>query len=216
MPTSRERTGTELPELDLGGGFGIAYTSADSPASPAELATALREIIDHECAALGISGAAPVDRARSGDQRPEHLRSLRGGHGQAGRAGRRGQPALRRGGRRDERQHPDRAVRGGVLRDAGLAALVRTRRCWPGWSASTARAATSWSGTSSCPADIAPGDLVAVPASGAYSRSMASNYNHVPRPPVVAVRDGKITTLIRRETIEDLLALDLRLAGEEQ
>ena len=59
------------------------------------------------------------------------------------------------------------------------------------------------------PADIAPGDLVAVPASGAYSRSMASNYNHVPRPPVVAVRDGKITTLIRRETIEDLLALDL-------
>ena len=43
------------------------------------------------------------------------------------------------------------------------------------------------------PADIAPGDLIAVPASGAYSRSMASNYNHVPRPPVVAVRDGELT-----------------------
>ena len=41
------------------------------------------------------------------------------------------------------------------------------------------------------PADIAPGDLLAVPASGAYSRSMASNYNHVPRPPVIAVRDGR-------------------------
>ena len=38
---------------------------------------------------------------------------------------------------------------------------------------------------------------------------MASNYNHVPRPPVVAVRDGRLTTLIRRETIEDLLALDV-------
>jgi diaminopimelate decarboxylase len=50
--------------------------------------------------------------------------------------------------------------------------------------------------------------LIAVPASGAYSRSMASNYNHVPRPPVVAVADGKTRTLIRRETIEDLLALD--------
>jgi diaminopimelate decarboxylase len=58
------------------------------------------------------------------------------------------------------------------------------------------------------PADIAPGDLLAVPGSGAYSRSMASNYNHVPRPPVVAVRDGQISTLLRRETIEDLLALD--------
>jgi diaminopimelate decarboxylase len=38
---------------------------------------------------------------------------------------------------------------------------------------------------------------------------MASNYNHVPRPPVVAVRDGNLTTLVRRETIEDLLALDV-------
>ena len=45
------------------------------------------------------------------------------------------------------------------------------------------------------PADIAAGDLLAVPGSGAYSRSMASNYNYVPRPPVIAVRDGQITTL---------------------
>ena len=59
------------------------------------------------------------------------------------------------------------------------------------------------------PADIAPATCSRCPASGAYSRSMASNYNHVPRPPVVAVRDGRITTLIRRETIEDLLALDV-------
>src|SRR3712207_9400852 len=59
------------------------------------------------------------------------------------------------------------------------------------------------------PADVAPGDLLAVPASGAYSRSMASNYNHVPRPPVVAVRDGEVRTLVRRETVDDLLALDL-------
>jgi diaminopimelate decarboxylase len=59
------------------------------------------------------------------------------------------------------------------------------------------------------PADIAPGDLVAVPAAGAYSRSMASNYNHVPRPPVVSVRDGQISTLVRRETLDDLMALDV-------
>jgi diaminopimelate decarboxylase len=58
------------------------------------------------------------------------------------------------------------------------------------------------------PADLAPGDLVAVPASGAYHRSMASNYNHVPRPPVVAVADGKARVIVRRETEDDLLALD--------
>jgi diaminopimelate decarboxylase len=59
------------------------------------------------------------------------------------------------------------------------------------------------------PADLAPGDLVAVPASGAYHRSMASNYNHVPRPPVVAVRDGSARVLVRRETEDDLLRLDV-------
>jgi len=59
------------------------------------------------------------------------------------------------------------------------------------------------------PADIAAGDLLAVPGSGAYSRSMASNYNHVPRPPVVAVSGDRMKTLLRRETIGDLLALDV-------
>ena len=46
------------------------------------------------------------------------------------------------------------------------------------------------------------------PGHGAYCRSMASNYNHVPRPPVVAVRDGKARVIVRRETEDDLLALD--------
>ncbi|MGZ6869233.1 MAG: diaminopimelate decarboxylase, partial [Frankiaceae bacterium] len=49
----------------------------------------------------------------------------------------------------------------------------------------------------------------AVPASGAYHRSMANNYNHVPRPPVVAVRDGTARVIVRRETLEDLLRLDV-------
>lgn len=59
------------------------------------------------------------------------------------------------------------------------------------------------------PADVHPGDLLAVPASGAYSRSMASNYNHTPRPPVVAVNDGVAKVLLRRETLDDLMALDV-------
>jgi diaminopimelate decarboxylase len=49
---------------------------------------------------------------------------------------------------------------------------------------------------------------VAVAATGAYCRSMASNHNHLPRPPVVAVGDGKARVLLRRETAADVLALD--------
>ena len=56
------------------------------------------------------------------------------------------------------------------------------------------------------PADVRPGDLLAVPGTGAYCRSMASNYNHVPRPPVVAVADGQARVIVRRETEEDLCA----------
>jgi diaminopimelate decarboxylase len=60
------------------------------------------------------------------------------------------------------------------------------------------------------PGDVRPGDLLAVAATGAYCRSMASNYNHVLRPPVVSVAaDGSDRLLVRRETEDDLLATDL-------
>jgi diaminopimelate decarboxylase len=59
------------------------------------------------------------------------------------------------------------------------------------------------------PADVRPGDLLAVPGTGAYARSMASTYNHVPRPAVVAVRDGQARVIVRRETEDDLLGLDV-------
>jgi diaminopimelate decarboxylase len=62
------------------------------------------------------------------------------------------------------------------------------------------------------PGDVRPGDLVAVAATGAYCRSMASNYNFVPRPPVVAVRGGASQVIVRRETEDDLLALDPGIA----
>ena len=203
-----ERTGTELPELDLGGGFGIAYTTADSPASPAELATALREIIDHECAALDI----PVPHLSI-----EPGRAISGPSTLALYAVGTVKPVELDGG----------ASRLYVAVDGGMSDNIRTALYAAEYSATLASRHSSAPAVLArvvgkhceggdilvrdefLPGDIAPGDLVAVPASGAYSRSMASNYNHVPRPPVVAVRDGKITTLIRRETIEDLLALDL-------
>jgi diaminopimelate decarboxylase len=57
------------------------------------------------------------------------------------------------------------------------------------------------------PADVQPGDLIAIPCSGAYQRSLSSTYNHVPRPPVLAVRDGSVRVIVRRETEADLLSL---------
>ncbi len=59
------------------------------------------------------------------------------------------------------------------------------------------------------PKDLAVGDILATPVTGAYGYSMASNYNKVPRPAVIFVSDGKARTVVRRETIEDLLRLDL-------
>ena len=61
------------------------------------------------------------------------------------------------------------------------------------------------------PADLRPGDLLAVPCTGAYQHSMASTYNQICRPPVIAVRDGVARVLIRRETLEDLQARDVSL-----
>ena len=59
------------------------------------------------------------------------------------------------------------------------------------------------------PDDLAVGDLLAVPVTGAYGHSMGSNYNKVPRPPVVFVADGRARLVVRRETYDDLLATDL-------
>ena len=202
------QSGRELPELDLGGGFGIAYTSADTPATPGELATALREIIRQECDALGVAVprlSIEPGRAISG---PSTF-------------------ALYRVGTVKKVELDGGASRLYVAVDGGMSDNIRTALYAAEYSAtlasrrSTAMAALARVVGKHCeggdilvrdeflPSDIEPGDLVAVPGAGAYSRSMASNYNHVPRPPVVAVTDGTIRTLIRRETIEDLLALDV-------
>ena len=60
----------------------------------------------------------------------------------------------------------------------------------------------------SLPSDVAVGDLLVTPVTGAYGYSMASNYNKVPRPAVVFVRDGKARLVVRRETDDDLVRLD--------
>ncbi|MEU5787603.1 diaminopimelate decarboxylase [Micromonospora purpureochromogenes] len=200
----RDARGVELPELDLGGGFGIAYTTQDDPASPQDLAKRLRKIVDGECAAERL--AVP------------HL-SIEPGRAIVG-------PAVFTLYEVGTVKDVD-GIRTYVSVDGGMSDNIRTALYDASYSATMANRASvaepmlarvvgkhCESGDivvkdEFLPADVQPGDLVAVPGTGAYCRSMASNYNHVPRPPVVAVRDGRARLIVRRETEEDLLALDV-------
>ncbi|WP_101524931.1 diaminopimelate decarboxylase [Nocardioides houyundeii] len=197
-----------LPEMDLGGGFGIAYTTQDDPSEPGQLADEMREIVARECRALGI--AAP-------------RLSIEPGRAIAGPSmctvysvGTVKEVALDGGARRSY-----------VSVDGGMSDNIRTAlydadySCTLAGRASTAAPRLSRVVGKHCeagdvvvkdeflPADVAPGDLLAVPGTGAYCRSMASNYNHALRPPVVAVRDGASRVIVRRETEDDLLATDV-------
>lgn len=209
----REATGQNLPQLDLGGGFGIAYVKEDDPATPERLAENLHEIVEHECRAYGL-------------QVPEL--SLEPGRAIVGPCG----TAVYRVGTVKPVD-----IGGGLSRrylsvDGGMSDNIRPALYAAEYSALVANRVSSAEPVVSrvvgvhceggdilvrddfLPGDVAVGDLLAVPAAGAYSRSMASNYNHTPRPPVVAVRDGQITTVLRRETLNDVLALDAGLENE--
>ena len=200
----REEHGLELPELDLGGGQGIAYTAADDPMDVLDYADGLRAIVEKECAAIGLAVprlAVEPGRAIAG---PTTVTVYEVGTVKE-------LPGLRTyvsvdGGMSDNIRT--------ALYDARYTAVLASR-------ASCAEPANVTLAGKHCesgdivvhdvplPGDLTPGDLVAVPASGAYHRSMASNYNHVPRPPVIAVKDGAARLLVRRETEADLLALDV-------
>jgi diaminopimelate decarboxylase len=200
----RDEHGVELPELDLGGGTGIAYTSADDPMPVEEFAAGLRAILTRECSAAGLALprlAVEPGRALSG---PTTVTLYEVGTVKV-------LPGLRTyvsvdGGMSDNIRT--------ALYDARYTAVLASR-------ASAAEPANVTLCGKHCesgdivvhdvplPADLSPSDLVAVPASGAYHRSMANNYNHVPRPPVVAVSGGRARLLVRRETEDDLLALDV-------
>ncbi len=204
----RDDHGLELPELDLGGGFGIAYTTQDDPLSPAAIAQQLIKIVEHECAAYGL--AVPRLSVEPG-------RAIVG-------------PSvftLYEVGTVKDIALDAGATRRYVSVDGGMSDNIRTALYDAGYSCTLASRASQAGPVLArvvgkhceagdivvkdefLPGDVEPGDLVAVPGTGAYCRSMASNYNHVPRPPVVAVRDGVARVIVRRETVDDLLALDV-------
>jgi diaminopimelate decarboxylase len=212
-----QATGEVLGELNLGGGFGIAYLSEDDPVSPHDVAARLRAVIAAECAQLGlpvprlavepgraIVGPGTVTLYEIGTIKPVRL----------GASGAPGTPLVRNyvsvdGGMSDNIRT--------ALYDASYTCVLANR----GSDAPPALCRVVGKHCESgdilvrdlwLPSDVQPGDLLAVAATGAYCWSMASNYNYLLKPPVIAVRDGAATVIVRRQTLSDVFALDAVLA----
>ena len=200
--------GVTMPEMDLGGGFGIAYTTQDDPSEPAQLAGEMSQIVERECRALGIAQprlSIEPGRAIVG---PSMCTVYSVGTVK---------PVALDGG----------AVRTYVSVDGGMSDNIRTALYDADYSCTLAsrfsqappmltrvvgmhcEAGDIVVKDEFLPSDLTAGDLLAVPGTGAYCRSMASNYNHALRPPVIAVKDGVARVVVRRETIDDLLATEV-------
>jgi len=196
--------GVHVAELDLGGGFGIAYVPEDDAPEIKTLASGLRSIVASQCIAFGI----PVPRL-----------TIEPGRGIVGPS----TVTLYEAGTIKDVD----GIRTYVSVDGGMSDNVRTAlydaeyTCVLASRTSDAPPMLSRVVGRHCesgdivvrhcylPSDLAPGDLLAVAATGAYCRSLASNYNHLPRPGVVAVADGTAREIVRRETLDDLLRLDV-------
>jgi diaminopimelate decarboxylase len=189
-----------LPELDLGGGYGIAYVEDDEAPDMKSIADSLREIITKVCTDSGL----PVPRLTV-----EPGRTIVGPGG----------ITLYEVGTVKDVE----GLRTYVSIDGGMSDNVRTALYGADYTVVLASRESSAEPMLSrlvgkhcesgdiivrdcfLPADLAPGDLVAVAATGAYCRSLASNYNYLPKPAVVAVGDGEARVIVRGETEDDLL-----------
>ena len=209
MARYRDEYKVELPELDLGGGFGIAYVTGDLTVEPSDVLPAI--------------GKAVVDACKKYSLQIPSI-SLEPGRNIVGPT----MFTLYEVGTVKDVEIDSGVIRKYVSVDGGMSDNARPALYSAEYTAVIAQRLSSAPLTLSrlvgkhcetgdiiineiqLPADIAPGDLIATPATGAYGRSMASNYNHVPRPPVVAVKDGKARVNVRRENEEDLLALDVK------
>jgi diaminopimelate decarboxylase len=194
--------------LDLGGGMGIAYTAADRPPPVAEVASSLLGIVAAETAAVGLDDVVVT---------VEPGRAIVGP----------GTVTLYEVGTTKDVSLGGDAHRRYVSVDGGMSDNLRTALydahydCRVVSRASDAEPVLSRVVGKHCesgdvvvrdtwlPEDLAPGDLVAVAATGAYCYAMSSRYNLLTRPAVVAVRDGAARLVLRRETVEDLLSLEV-------
>ena len=204
----RDEFKKELPELDLGGGYGIAYLPGDETVNPAEAMNALAAAVTKNCATHNLQ----IPRV-----------SIEPGRAIVGPT----MFTLYEVGTVKDVTLENGTHRRYISIDGGMSDNIRPSLYGAEYTTILANRTSTAPHVSSrlvgkhcetgdivireinLPDDIVPGDLLAVPATGAYGRSMASNYNHVPRPPVVAVKDGKARVIVRRETEADLLRLDI-------
>ncbi|QAY74485.1 diaminopimelate decarboxylase [Agromyces protaetiae] len=195
-----------VPELNLGGGFGIAYTEADDPQPIEQVAQGIVDAVVRASAANGV----PVPKLAF-----EPGRTIVGPAGITLYTVGTVKPVPIEGG-----------VRRYVSVDGGMSDNARTALYGAQYTARVASRLSDAPGSlvrvvgkhceagdivvdrEHLPEDVAPGDLLAVAATGAYCWSLSNNYNHVPRPAVVAVRDGVARVIVRGETEADLLARD--------
>ncbi|MGH3553848.1 MAG: diaminopimelate decarboxylase [Mycobacterium sp.] len=195
--------------VDLGGGLGISYLPSDDPPPVRELADKLGAIVRNESAAAGLPVPSLV---------VEPGRAIAGP----------GTITLYEVGTVKDVGVSARAHRCYVSVDGGMSDNIRTSLYGADYDVRLVSRVTDATPTLArvvgkhcesgdvvvrdawVPADLTPGDLVAVAATGAYCYSLSSRYNLIGRPPVVAVRDGKARLILRRETVDDLLSLEVR------
>ena len=204
----RDKYAKELPELNIGGGYGIAYTKDESAIAPEFVIPEIAAVIKEECAKAKLAipkisiepGRAIVGPTTTTIYLVGTTKSV----------------TLENG---SERRY--------VSVDGGMSENIRPALYGAIYSAFIANRTSTAKNISSrlvgkhcesgdiliseidLPSDIKSGDLLAIPATGAYGRSMASNYNHIPRPAVVAVINGTARQILRRENESDLLNLDV-------
>ncbi|CAM5334156.1 diaminopimelate decarboxylase [Streptomyces avidinii] len=203
MARVRDAHGVVLPELDMGGGHGIAYRPGDPSLDVAALARRLRTELIESCAAAGLAVprlAIEPGRAVAGPAGVALYRVLA-----VKRTGGRVFVAVD-GGMSDNPRPALYGVRyaprlvGRRSPTAPCVATVVGRHC---------EAGDILAADVELPGDVHPGDLLALPVAGAYQVSMASGYNMVGRPPVVAVDNGRARLLMRRETLADFHSRDI-------
>ena len=202
-----DEQGIEIEELNLGGGMGIAYLDSDDPLDVADMAMQIGDIVAKECSDAGI--ATPALAFEPG-------RAIVGPPG----------ITLYEVGTVKPVELDSGVVRTYVSIDGGMSDNIRTALYGADYTVRLA-SRSSLAEPMLCrvvgkhcesgdvvvrdawlPSDLAPGDLLAVAATGAYCRSMASNYNALPRPAVIGVYDSRSQEVLRRETMDDLLRLD--------
>ncbi|MEU9237028.1 diaminopimelate decarboxylase [Streptomyces subrutilus] len=203
MARVRDAHGLVLPELDMGGGHGVAYRPGEPALDPAALARRMRAELVRGCAAAGLAvprlliepGRAVVGPAGVVLYRVLAVKHTGGKVFVAVDGGMSDNPRPALYGVR----YAPRLV-GRASSAPPRTAVVVGRHC---------EAGDVLAADVELPGDVRPGDLLAVPVAGAYQLSMASGYNLVGRPAVVAVHGGSARLLVRRETLEDFRTRDI-------